>query len=444
MRAASQSASPDGAVPEPHGRLFPAATTQTKRLALLRGPHRWWKNPYVWAYSYPGQLDVPRLEQTLRLVARRHSGLRIHFRPEDSIDTVRCLPADEATWPLREMTAGADPAAADAEAYAWLQQRFSPYEEPLLRAVVLHRQETDLFGVSIEQSILDHAGAMALFDDIAEVYDGLVDRPASAFDELVTDATRFALDERAWFAGDAAKETLAWWDKHNEGLGAYPGLDLPDLGRVEPWGPIINHDLPLSDDDTVLLKQHARRLRLTTTMLASAAAAVTLRAHGHSGDVRFLFATSRRVWPSTEKVIGYFSNRMMVRFPVTEEDTVASLAPSVRTGVLTAVTNSMFSHEEYVRARYPEAYDREPTGYGYLNTAVYESTPHLGGLKLIRESLPMFGRDFHQPGLAMSLFLYGDGRAVANASCAEGMYTREFIETFTRDFARACVGATEK
>ena len=442
MHAASQPESTEAeAEPGTDGRLYPATTTQTKRLALLQGPDRWWKNPYVWAYSYPGRLDVPRMEQALRLVARRHSGLRLYFFP-DSIETVGCIPPGEATWPLREMTAGADPAAADAEAYAWLQDMFPPFERPLLRAVVLHRPENDMFGVSIEQSILDHAGAMALFDDITEVYDGLADRPASAFDELVTDATRFALDERAWFAGDEGAASLAWWDERNEGLGAYPGIDLPELGGCEPWGEIINYDLQLSADDTARLKQYARRLRVTTTMLAFAATAVTLRAHGHSGDVRFLFATSRRIWPGTEKLVGYFSNRMMLRIPVTAEDTVPSLAPKVRSGVLDAISHSMFSHEEYVRARYPEAYDREPTGYGYVNTAVYDMAPRLGGVPLTRESLPMFGKDFHQPGLALALFLYGDRPAMANASCAEGMYTREFVETITRDFARTCVGTT--
>ncbi|MBA0051196.1 hypothetical protein E0L36_09905 [Streptomyces sp. AJS327] len=428
--------------PEPgaDGRPIPAVTTQTKRLALLRGPDRWWKNPYVWAYSFPGRLDVPRLERALRLVARRHSGLRLHFLPDAPADTVGCLPPGEASWPLREMTAGSDPASAQAEAYAWLQREFSPYERPLLRAAVLHRPEDDLFGVSVEQSILDHAGAMALFDDLTEVYDGLAGRPASAFDELVTDATRFAHDERAWFATDAAAEALAWWDERNEGLGAYPGLDLPELGRFDPFAPIVSHDVPLSAEETAQLRRYARRLRISTTMLAFAATAVTLRAHGHSGDVRFLFATSRRVWPGTERLVGYFSNRMMLRLPVTAGDTVPSLAPTVRTRVLDALDHSLFSHEEYVRARHPEAYDRYPAGYGYVNTAVYDPAPRLDGLPLTRESPPPFRQDYHQPGLALALFLYGDGPAVVNATCARGMYTREFVEEITRDFARTCVG----
>lgn len=442
MSAAFRSASPDRAVPKVGGELIPATTTQTKRLALLRGPDRWWKNPHVRAYSYPGRLDVPRLEQALRLVARRHSGLRVHFHPDDPIDSARCLPPDEATWPFREMTAGSDPAAADAEAYTWLARQFSPYERPLYRALVLHRPETDMFGLSIEQSILDHAGAMALFDDITQVYDGLADRSASAFDELVSDATRFARAERAWFAGEDAAKALAWWDEYNEGLGPYPGLDLPELGTVDTWGPIVNYDLRLSVADTTQLKQHARRQRLTPTMLASAATAVTLRAHGHPGDVRFLFATSRRVLPGTEKVIGYFSNRMMLRIPVTPRDTVSSLAPKMRAGVLDAVAHSMYSHEEYVRTRYPDAYDRQPTCYGYLNTAAYAPPPRLDGLPLARESVPMHGRDFHQPGLALALLLYDEGLAVVNATCAAGMYTREFVERITQDLARVCVGAT--
>ncbi|MFW6723017.1 hypothetical protein ACHZ98_23200 [Streptomyces sp. MAR4 CNY-716] len=47
-----------------------------------------------------------------------------------------------------------------------------------------------MFGVSVEQSILDHAGAVALFDDITKVYDGLAGRPASAFDEQAAGRSR--------------------------------------------------------------------------------------------------------------------------------------------------------------------------------------------------------------------------------------------------------------
>lgn len=442
MSAAFRPESPDQGVAEPVGELIPATTTQTKRLALLRGPDRWWKNPHVRAYSYPGRLDVSRLAQALQLVARRHSGLRVHFHPDDPIDAARCLTPDAVTVPFREMTAGSDPAAAQAEAFAWLAQLISPYEPPLFRALVLHRPDDDLFGLSVEQCILDHPGAMAMYADLTEVYDGLASRPASAFEEPQTDATRFAHDERDWFASDDAAKTLAWWDEYNEGLGAYPGLDLPASGEVDSWAPIINYDLPLSVDDTARLRQHARRLRLTTTMLASAATAVTLRAYGHSEDVRFLFATSRRIWPGTDRVVGYFSNRMMLRLPVSAQDTLQSLAPRVRLGLLESVEHSMYSHEEYVRARYPEAYDREPTCYGYLNMAEYLPAPSLDGRSLTPEPVPMPRRDFHQPGLALALRLYPDRPAVANGSCAQGMYPRAFVEEIVQAFARSCVGAT--
>lgn len=439
-KAVQRSVVPDESEPGLDGRLIPASTTQIKRLAVLRGPDRWWKDPLVWAFSYPGRLDVPRLEQALRLVARRHSGLRTYFVPDAPVDVVGCLPPQDAVWPLREMTAGSDPDGASAEAHAWLREFFSPYERPLVRAVVVHRPADDFFGVSIEHSILDHAAALALFEDITHVYNGLVDRPASAFDVLVSDAVKFAASERAWFAGAEAKRTLEWWDERNGGLGAYPGLDLPELGKFEPYGPMINYNLVLSDEDSARLTRYATRLRLTTTMLASAAAAVTLRAHGHSADVRFHFGTSRRIWPGTEKLVGYCSNRMMVRLPVTAQDTVASLAPKVRSEVLTAVGHSMFSHEEYVRARYPDAYTRLPSTYGYLNALVYSPAPELDGRPLARESVPLPKRMYHQPGLALGLFRFTNGRTVVNASCAEGMYEEEFVHRFTHDLARACAG----
>ena len=417
----------------------PASTTQTKRMAVLRGPDRWWKHPMAYAFSYPGRLDMPRLEEALRLVARRHSSLRTYFLEDESIETVGLLPADEASWPLREMTAGAEPEASEAEAHAWLQRPFSPYERPLLRAVVLHRADDDMIGLAIEHSVIDPTGARALFGDLTLVYDGLLDRPTSTFDELVSDAAGFARAERAWLASDAGKRSLEWWDEQNAGLGAYPGLDLPELGQCDPVAPYISHKVALSADDVDRLKKSATALRLTPSMLVSAATAVTLRSHGHSADVRFHFATSRRLWPQTNEMVAYCSNRMMLRMDVAADDSITSLAPTVRNGMLDAVEHSMFSHEEYVRARFPDAYDRKPTTYGYLNVNTQGPGIQLGGVTLTRESLPIVPGDYHQPGLAMLLFLYKDGTGVLDCSCAQGMYESAFVSEFAEDLARCSV-----
>ncbi|MCW3815795.1 condensation domain-containing protein [Micromonospora sp. DR5-3] len=421
---------------------IPATTTQTKRLAVLRGPDRWWKHPMVYAFAYPGRLDVPRLAQALRLVARRHSSLRTYFLADGPIDTVGCLLPDEAVWPLREMTAGADPDSAAAEAYAWLQQPFSPDERPLIRAVVLHRAEADMFGLSIEHSIIDPTGVRVLFGDLAMVYEGLIEQPPSVFDELVSDATGFARAERAWIASAAGERALSWWDEQNAGLGAYPGLDLHELGQCDSLAPYISHQVDLSVDDVDRLRKNAAALRLTPSMLASAATAVTLRSHGHSADVRFHFATSRRLWPQTQELVAYCSNRMMLRVQVDAHDTVSSLAPKVRAGMLDAVEHSMFSHEEYVRARFPDAYVRKPTTYGYLNVNTEGPGIQLDGVPLTRESLPVVAGDYHQPGLAMLLFLYKDGTGVLDCSCAQGMYEIAFVDQFAKDLARCCVGGS--
>lgn len=419
---------------------IPATTTQMKRLAVLRGPDRWWKHPMAYAFAYPGRLDVPRLEQALRLVARRHSSLRTYFLADESIDTVGCLLPDMAAWPLREMSTEADPDAT-AAAYAWLQRPFSPDDRPLIRAVVLHRADTDMLGLSIEHSIIDPTGVRALFRDLATVYEGLLDQPPSAFDELVSDAVGFAKAERAWFASEEGKLALAWWDKQNAGLGAYPGLDLPKLGQCDPVAPYISHEVALSVEDVDRVKKTAAALRLTPGMLASAATAVTLRSHGHPADVRFHFATSRRLWPETQDLVAYCSNRTMLRLPVDTKDSVSSLAPKVRAGVMDAVKHSMFSHEEYVRARFSDAYVRKPTTYGYLNVNTQGPGLQLDGVPLTRESLPIVPGDYHQPGLAILLYTYQDGTGFLDCSCAQGMYESAFVKQFAEDLARCCVGA---
>jgi hypothetical protein len=124
---------------------------------------------------------------------------------------------------------------------------------------------------------------------------------------------------------------------------------------------------------------------------------------------------------------------------VDAKDTITSLAPTVRAGMLEAVEHSMFSHEEYVRARFPDAYVRKPTTYGYLNVNTQGPGVELDGVTLTRQSLPIVAGDYHQPGLAMLLFLYKDGTGLLDCSCAQGMYESAFVEQFAEDLARFSV-----
>ncbi len=423
----------------PSGHHVPTSTTQAKRLALLHGPDRWWKAPVTHAIAYPGRFEVARLELTLRLLARRHSALRTYLLPDSSIDVVGCLPAEEAVWPLRVV----DAATPDAQAAAitWLQQDFDPFERPLIRALLLRRPDDDVLGLAVEHSLFDGFSARVLLADLATVYDGLADRPAAEFDVLASDAVQFARDERDWLDGAEGRAALAYWDLHNAGLDAYPRLELPIAAPHDHGAPIHDCVVPLSEDDVVRFRQRMTELRLSAPMLAAAAIAVSLREHAPSDDVPFLFSYSRRAWRSTRELVAYVANRAQLRVRVGRQDSVATVAPRVRAGVLEAVRHGMFSHEQYVRTRFPEHYDKKPTIPDLvLNFATqHGSAPSIGGLPCTKVALPSRNDIYCPPGLGVNVAMKADGTGSLLTCHPKGMYDLDLVEALTRAIARRCV-----
>ncbi|WP_405392032.1 condensation domain-containing protein [Streptomyces sp. NBC_01102] len=422
---------------------IPTSTTQTKRLALLHGPDRWWKPPLVHAMSYPGRFDVPRLQTALRLLARRHSGLRTHFLPDGSIDEAGCLPAQEASWPFTFVEADPDETKAEAqeaEAYSWLQADFDPYERPLVRALLLRRAQDDVLGLSVEHSLFDGHSARILIDDLSTVYEGLESRPESAFDVLASDAVAFARDERRWLDGDEGGAALAWWDEHNAGLGPYPRLQIPETGPFDPDETTIYYSVPLAEDEVASLQARRLGLRLSPFMLAAAAVTVTLREYAPTDDVAFLFSNSRRSWPSTKELVAYCANRSLLRLDAARTDSVASVARKVRTASMKAIHHSMYSHEEYMRTRFPDSWERQPhTPYLLLNVMEQRTVPTIAGLPSPRVSLPTRPGVYNPPGIGLNLAIHRDGTGVLLSFHPQGMYDRSFIEELTRTVARRCV-----
>ena len=435
-------AAPKHRAKTPATHLVPTTTPQAKRLALLHGPDSWWKPALTYGLSYPALFDIPRLELTLRFMARRHSGLRIYFLPDQSIDVAGCLPADEATWPLRVVDLG--PAARadctrETEAFTWLQRPFDPFERPLLRALLLRRGEEDLLGLAIDHSLFDGYSARILREDFAHVYNGLSTRPTSAFDRLQSDAVQCARDERQWLDSAEGAAALSWWDNLNAGLGAYPPLELPESAPYEPTADNATYGVELSADDVSRVRRGSADLRVSAFMMAAAATCVTFREVGPSDDIAFLFASARRTWPSMSKAVTYMANRSLIRVTTGRNDNVSSVAHQVRARTVEAIQHGMFSHEQYLRIRFPGSFDRKPkTAHGHLNVMAHAPLPRLDGRPVTQVPLPG-GHDYPLPGIGISVPLNIDGTGGVYSSYPGGMYDRRFVEELTQAIARRFV-----
>jgi hypothetical protein len=422
---------------------IPTSTPQAKRLALLHGPDRQWKAPMFYGLSYAGRFDRGRLETTLRLLARRHSAFRTFFLPERSTDAAGCVPPDEASWPLRFMEIGEDHAIAAAEqeaAYTWLSGDFDPGDRPLVRALLLRRPGDDLLGLAIDHCLADGFSAAVMFKDFIRVYTGLRTEPAETYDVSVSDAARFARDERAWLAGEKGAAALEFWDKLTAGLEAYPRLGIAQNAPFGRDAPLANHWVAFSAADMSAIRSHMKRHRLSSFMFAATAVATSVRGCTDSDDIAFMFSCARRTWPSTWDLVAYAANRAMIRLDVSREDTVASLAGRMRAHAVEAIHHSMLCHEEFIRLRFPDSYARPPAvAYLSLNVMEQGPLPPLDGHPLNWERLPFRSRGYNTPGIGVNFYLEGNESGTLHLFHPQDMYDPGLAEGLAHSIAEVCL-----
>jgi hypothetical protein len=426
----------------PHS-LVPTSFAQAKRLALWHGPDNCWKAPLAYALAYAGRFDQPRLESTLRLLARRHNALRTYFLPEASIDAAACLPPEEAVWPLKVVVADdADDTGGTRvdEAYDWLQRDFAPFERPLVRALLLRRPDHDVLGLAIDHILLDGFSAEVLFDDLAHVYEGLGRGGPGAFDVPVSDAVGFARAERAWLASGEGEAALAYWDGRYRGLEAYPRLDLPEHGPYQPAAPQTYHTVRFDAVDVRRLRRRRSELRVSTFMLVATAVTGVVGEHTTDRDSAFLFADSRRSWPLTRGLVAYAANRSVLRVPVHGDEPAGSLARRIRAATVDAVRHHMLCHEQYLRLRFPDAYQRRPTvPYLMLNMVEPKPLPTIDGLSWDPVPLPSRPGGYTVPGVGVNMVLHSDGTATLRTFHPDGMYEPRLMQHVTQAIMRYCL-----
>lgn len=419
------------------------SSSQVRRLAMLDGPDSWWKPPMVQAIVYRDRFDVARLRETLRLLARRHRSLRTYFLRGNCVDEAACLGEKEAQWPLRFVLASSSEESIEDEtrAFAWLQRDFDPFEPPLLRALLLRRSQDDFLGLSIDHTIFDGYSLRILLADLAFVYDSLGAGPTALVDELATDSAQFAHDERRWLQSDSARAAYRYWDRQHSGLGAFPLLPLQyDEASAGTDSPSVFYSVRWTTEEVDLIARRLSELRITEFMLVAAAVAITIRDHASTDQVALLFSNSRRSWRSARDVVGYLSNRSLLRIDVSSSENVASIAPYIRTSTLEAVRHGMMSHDHFMRVRFPDVYATKPTiPHLLLNVLRQSPVPSIARSPCVRVSAPPRADALDPPGLRLILGFHADGTATFMSEFPRGLYRKNLIEELTRTVAQRCL-----
>ena len=306
-----------------------------------------------------GPLDVSVLERSFTEIIRRHEAWRTTFPVVDGQPLQRVGAPFEIRLPLIDLR-GLPFSEREGEAMRLAaedaRQPFELSRGPLFRAklVRLEDEEYRLF-VTLHHLIFDgFSGYRVFLPELVALYEAFSRSEASPLPELPFQFADYALWQKEWQSDDWLARQMDYWRRQL--AGELPALHLP-LSRTRPAqqtfrGALQSLTLPasLSDD----LRQLSREEGVTLYMTLLAAFNVLLLRYSGQEDILIGSNTAGRNCPSSEKLLGYFLNTIVLRTDLSGSPTFRQLLQRVRHTTLDALSNDEAPLDRLVAELHPQ------------------------------------------------------------------------------------------
>jgi amino acid adenylation domain-containing protein len=267
-----------------------------------------------------GPLDVDRLATALRETARTRDVFRLSFEWEGLKRPLQIL-QPEAELPVAvEDWAGRDPRETEARLRAEQARGFDLRVAPLSRALILrHGPERHDLVWFLHHLIADGWSTNLLLEDVMARYRGQEPPTGGGFRDVL-----------AWRATGSAGPPASAEAFYREYLAGIEPTVRPSVGLRNGEGPRVAVEARSVPVDPVLdrsVRDLARQLRVTPSVVLSTLFAVQLRRYGVGDDVLFGETNSGRpdALPGSGAVVGPFVNTLPVRLRIDPTESVAEL-----------------------------------------------------------------------------------------------------------------------
>ena len=295
------------------------------------------------ALTLRGGLDEPSLAGALDAMVERHEILRTCFPQADGEPYQHILPHRRRRPPaidLRGLPADRRQQQSADLARGEALRIFDLESGPLLRATLVRLADAEWVLLLAMHHIVTDAWSMGIFRrEIAVLYGAFARREPPPLAPLAVQYADFAAWQRAWLAGEALAEQLAFWRRYLDG--ANFRLDLPaDHPRpAQPGHRGQRREFDLSPALAAALHELCRAEGVTLFMLLTAAIVTLL--HRQSGRTDIVIGTpfANRHVLSTEDVIGYFVNALPLRTRIHGRLAFRAVLQQTRDSVLDLLTH---------------------------------------------------------------------------------------------------------
>jgi amino acid adenylation domain-containing protein len=354
---------------------FAAARTETiprasreEKLPLSHGQRRLWflnqlqpgnplfNVPVVLAMK--GRLDIDSLERSFTEIVRRHEVLRTVFSEREGEPSQTILPATAFHIPRLDLQR-TDAISRSEEVRRLCQDEaqgpFDLRRGLLLRASLLCLAEEDhLLMLTMHHIAADEWSTSVVAEELTEFYSAFVAGRDPALPELAIQYADFAVWQRQRLSGEVFDQQLAYWTKQLRD--APQTLELPTdhpypvarsfRGRTE--------SLPLSAELSRSIRQVARRYGATEFMVLLSTFVILLHRYSGMEDIVVGTDIANRNIGSTERLVGFFVNQLVLRNDLSDNPTFVEVLQRVRRTSLDAYANQDLPFEKLVEALRPE------------------------------------------------------------------------------------------
>ncbi len=316
------------------------------------------------AYNLPaalrlrGLLDVAALAGSLDEIRRRHEVLRTVYPTRGGRPSCVVSPPERQPLPLVDLAAlPADLREAEALRLLSAEARrpFGLERGPLLRGGLLRLGTADAFlFLTLHHIVSDGWSTAVLIAELRALYAGLSQsRPVEGLPELPIQYADYSAWERAWLRGEVLEEQVGYWRRQLAGMRetSLP-TDRPRASVASSRGATLYVDI-LKDLAEPLL-EIGQGEGATPFMTLLSAFSVLLAHDCGQDEVAVGTDIANRHPPEVEKLIGFFTNQLVLRIDLAGDPTFRELVRRVRETSLDAYAHQVVPFHKLVPILKPD------------------------------------------------------------------------------------------
>jgi len=316
--------------------------------------------PDVTAYNVPrllrvpGRLDAVALQSALDIVTSRHATIRTGISVVDGTLVQRAHEDRRIELEVHDLRETQEaPARADQLVSELAWRRFDLERDAMVRAALIRMDDHDRLLLVSHHLVSDHGSARILLAELSEAYDAARSGRPPLLPELPVQYADFAAWQRRRMSGSRLNELTDYWRRR---LAEIPDrFDLP-FDRPRPpaktyAGAERRGTLPANLVEALRALARTRNVSFFTVLLAGFY--TLLYRYTGTEDIVVGSPISGRHHEETQRLMGYFSNTLVLRATVEDEISFEDLLERLRTTTLEAFAHQELPFERLVEALNP-------------------------------------------------------------------------------------------